>query len=68
VIGNQHQQEWLTDHIYTSTLDARDAFDVELKDSSRYGAMAFSKELIVLEQLLSLEDLWKIKYYDVKAE
>jgi len=70
VIGNSsHHQQWLTDCIYTSTMeDPYLAFHIELSNSTRYGRLAFPKELILLDHLLSMEELWLLKYYTLNKE
>ena len=64
VIGNQRTKGWITENAYSTTKEALVALKEELKDSARWGAMAFSTDdTIFVDKLVSPQDLWTIKYY-----
>ena len=64
IIGNHSQRGWLTDNVYLSPLlEPCTALTMELQNSSRFGTSAFPKELVLLHQLLTPQELWTLKYY-----
>lgn len=66
IIGNHSRRGWLSDNIYTTPLEPYTALTIELQNSSRFGVLAFPKELVILNQLLTPQELWTLKYYQVR--
>jgi hypothetical protein len=52
VIGNQEETKWLAPNVHTSTRDASVAFHEDLKDTARWGEMAWSRETIFIQKVL----------------
>jgi hypothetical protein len=68
VLGNKQESAWLTHNIYISTNNASMAFQEDLKDTPRWGRLAFPRELITIHSLAPPEDLWSMKYYERRAQ
>ena len=69
IIGNaSHNAHWLSDNIYISRLDPHLALKSDLQNSSRFGALAFAKERVLLNQLWTPQELWTMKYYSYQPQ